>query len=257
MGLFVFIFDVIFWCYFLTLLFEIESLILFLILDWKLIQNLIFSVSFKDIQNVAFPAVTVCAPNSGKWQALAEALNYFDQKGLIFDTAAKLNVFLDPFASDLYESNKLDVLMKQFVPNLKLDRTLPTRLNSLPCETEVLYWLHFACYVASYECGKKVIAPYSNFGLKLILSQKTRYQTAFEICQDLVDYGQQLIDYEDIDCLKLNDTTIWERCLDDGNNTSLFQQWCKSCSELSGCTLYVYGFKKHYKKSYCHFAIFS
>ena len=218
---------------------------LVLILDKKLIKNLIFSVSFKDIQNVAFPAVTVCAPNSGKWQALAEALNYFDQKGLIFDTAAKLNVFLDPFASDLYESNKLDVLMKQFVPNLKLDRTLPTRLNSLPCETEVLYWLHFACYVASYECGKKVIAPYSNFGLKLILSQKTRYQTAFEICQDLVDYGQQLIDYEDIDCLKLNDTTIWERCLDDGNNTSLFQQWCKSCSELSGCTLYVYGFKKH------------
>ena len=173
---------------------------------------------------------------------------------MIFDTAAKLNVFLDPFTS--YESNKLDILMKQFVPSLKLDRTLPTRLNSLPSETEVLYWLHFACYVASYECGKKVIETYSNFGLKLILSQKTRYQTALEICQDLVDYGQQLIDYEDIDCLKLNDTTIWERCLDDGNNTSLFQQWCKSCSELSGCILYVYGFKKHYKKSYCHFATF-
>ena len=111
----------------------------------------------------------------------------------------------------------------------------------------VLYWLHFACYVASYECGKKVIEPYSNFGLQLILSRKTRYQTALEICQSLVDYNQQLIDNEEADCLKLNDTTIWERCLDDGNDTSLFQQWCKSCSELFGCTLYVYNFKKHYK----------
>ena len=42
-------------------------------------------VTFKSIQDVPFPSVTVCAPNSGKWQALVEALNHYDEDGLIFE----------------------------------------------------------------------------------------------------------------------------------------------------------------------------
>ena len=41
-------------------------------------------VTFKSIQKVPFPSVTVCAPNSFKWPALVEALNYYDRDGLIF-----------------------------------------------------------------------------------------------------------------------------------------------------------------------------
>ena len=50
-----------------------------------------FSVNFRSIESVPFPAVTVCPPNSGKWSFLVEGLSKFDTKGLIFDTIRKYN----------------------------------------------------------------------------------------------------------------------------------------------------------------------
>ena len=67
----------------------------------------IISVSFKNIQSVPFPAVTVCAPNSGKWPALVEALNYFDKDGLIFETIRKINLEVDFFKEAFAPDNEL------------------------------------------------------------------------------------------------------------------------------------------------------
>ena len=50
-------------------------------------------VSFKKIKNVPFPAVTVCAPNSGKWPAIIEALQHYDTDGQIFKAAEIINEY--------------------------------------------------------------------------------------------------------------------------------------------------------------------
>ena len=51
----------------------------------NIIHLFLILVTFKSIQDVPFPSVTVCGPNSGKWQALVEALNHYDEDGLIFE----------------------------------------------------------------------------------------------------------------------------------------------------------------------------
>ena len=57
-------------------------------LKWKF-DNIVSSpsllVSFRNIETVPFPAMTICAPNSRRWSSLAEALNQFDKDGLIYD----------------------------------------------------------------------------------------------------------------------------------------------------------------------------
>ena len=43
-----------------------------------------FSVSFRNIRSVPFPAVTVCPPGSRKWSAIVEALSQVDKDDSIF-----------------------------------------------------------------------------------------------------------------------------------------------------------------------------
>ena len=40
-------------------------------------------VTFKNVEDIPFPAITVCAPSSIKWTALIKALNLFDDGELI------------------------------------------------------------------------------------------------------------------------------------------------------------------------------
>ena len=199
----------------------------------------ITSVSFKNIQSVPFPAVTVCAPNSGKWPALVEALNYFDKDGLIFEIIRKINLEVD-FFKEAFAPNDILVTWKiirmQFDPPLQLDHTLPMRLKMLPIENKVFYLFHFACYVAQYECYK-VIKPIVSLALDSILSNESRTQTAQEICQYFVGSNHHwLIDHEEINCENIDTVTLWDKCNEfSSNGTSLHQKWCLKCRELNGC----------------------
>ena len=130
-----------------------------------------FSVNFRSIESVPFPAVTVCPPNSGKWSFLVEGLSKFDTKGLIFDTIRKYNekddgkimryLFLQSIIGSTKKS-KRKVLMDQFDPNLILDHSLPKRLDLLPIEKETFYLLHFACYSAGKRCIQEIIRQHTN-----------------------------------------------------------------------------------------------
>ena len=180
----------------------------------------------------------MCAPNSGKWPALVEALNYFDKDGLIFETIRKINLEVDFFKEAFAPDNELvtwKIIKMQFDPPLQLDHTLPMRLKMLPIEKEVFYLFHFGCYVAKYECYNKVIMPIVSFALDSILINETRTLTAQKVCQNFVGYNYHwLIDYEEINCDDI--VTLWDKCIEFGSNgTSLHQKWCDQCKELNGC----------------------
>ena len=108
-------------------------------------------VTFKSIQDVPFPSVTVCAPNSGKWQALVEALNHYDEDGLIFEVLKNTKSIREYLKGPFHYGGKL--ILKQFEPELQLDHTLPERLELLPIEEELFYTLHFACYAVEQLTG--------------------------------------------------------------------------------------------------------
>ena len=92
--------------------------------------------------------MTVCPPNSGKWPALVRALNHFDKDGRIHEFVRKYNeeddsiveFFLKPYLQ------RVEEMMSEFDPELKLDRNIPERLNLSSIEEEVFYLLHYACY---------------------------------------------------------------------------------------------------------------
>lgn len=127
------------------------------------------------MQTVPFPAVTVCAPNSGKWQALNKALTHFDSDGDIFEVIRTMNkdttFFSNAFLFDYAGPIIWKILMQQIFPPLELNHELPMRLNLLPIEKQIFYLLNFACYVASYECGKKVVNVFSPIALQSILTK--------------------------------------------------------------------------------------
>ena len=167
-------------------------------------------VDFRNIQSVSFPAVTVCAPNSGKWQALVAALNHFDKDGLIFDIIKEMNPH-EPFFREAFDPNidyqTWKIITNQFDPPLRLNSDLPKRLHLLAMEKELFLVLHFACFVSSYDCADKIINTFSPWVLYSVLSQKTRQETVEETCQYLLDYHHYLIDYENINCTSIDFTT--------------------------------------------------
>ena len=109
------------------------------------------SVSFKNIKNVPFPAVTVCAPNSGKWPALVEALQHYDTDGQIFKTVGTMNnksEYSGPFYMS-FSGAAGQLFIEKFAPELILDHNLPAKLKLIPIEIEIFYLLHFGFYL---EC---------------------------------------------------------------------------------------------------------
>ena len=190
-----------------------------------------FSVSFRNIETIPFPAVTVCSPNSRKWPAMIKALNYFDQNDMIFD-AINMTWKLPGFIRSSFEgfSYKRNLILNQLNFEVQLNHELPGKLNLLPIEMEVFYLAHFLCYILKSHCILQLIMPSSKIGIKSILCKNSRQETAEELKKGIC--GNQKID-----CTLLNNT-LWMECLDVGNSSS-HQEWCKDCKNLSDC-LYSY-----------------
>ena len=94
--------------------------------------------------------MTVCAPNSGKWLALAEALLHYDADGQIFKTAKIINEAARPLSMSFQQAAG-QLFIDKFAPELSLDHNLPAKLKLIPIETEVFYLLHFGFYLNSIE----------------------------------------------------------------------------------------------------------
>ena len=194
------------------------------------LQHAIFSfvipVSFRNIQSVPFPAVTVCQPGSGKWSAIVEALNQVDKDDSIFETIQKceedFKVFSNPFND--YFATQWTMLVDGAVPNEKLDHEIPTVLNLLPVEKEFFYLIHFACFAMGKTCEEEIIRPSNSVALESILRKDTREQTVAELEEMICNK---------VNCSIKNDSN-WINCNNDDEN-QMYQQWCKECPNLSGC----------------------
>ena len=192
-------------------------------------------MSFRNIETIPFPAVTVCSPNSKKWPAVLKALNHFDQHDMIFD-AINTPQNLRRFIRSSFEgfSYKRNLILNQLNFEVQMNHELAGKLNLLPIEGEVLYLAHFLCYIMKHQCITKVIKPLSEIAIESILSKKTRQETAEEL-------KKAICGHPNIDCSILNNTS-WMEC-HDISNSSDHQDWCKDCKNLSDC-LYDYNAPK-------------
>ena len=106
---------------------------------------------------------------------MGEALNQFDKGGLIYDVIRNYNKELGYYdrISKVIEHSELNSYadanaknwMKQFIPKLTLDHSLPDRIGLLPIEKEVFYLIHFACYSLGIV---EIIDDLNSFSLKSI-----------------------------------------------------------------------------------------
>lgn len=194
-------------------------------------------MSFRNIETIPFPAVTVCSPNSKKWPAVLKALNHFDQHDRIFD-AINTPQNLRRFIRSSFEgfSYKRNLILNQLNFEVQMNHELAGKLNLLPIEGEVFYLAHFLCYIMDMEhqCNTQVSKPLGEIAIELILSKKTRQETA-------EDLKKAICGHPKIDCANLNNTS-WMECHDIGNS-SYHQDWCKDCKNLSDC-LYSYSTPK-------------
>ena len=183
----------------------------------------LFSVSFRNIQSVPFPAVTVCSPGSGKWSSVVEALSQVDKDDSIFETIEKLEedfqLLSKPF--DSY-ATQWAMLMNGAVPNKKLDHNIPAVLKLLPIEKDVFYLIHFACYAMEEKCKEEITKPSQSLAFNSILRKDTREQTAAKL--------------EEMICNKVNCSidSDWMNCNNDNMNL-MHEEWCQKCPNLSDC----------------------
>ena len=190
------------------------------------IFQFVISVSFRNIQSVPFPAVTVCQPGSGKWSAIVEALSQVDKDDSIFETIQKFEedfkLFSNPFND--YFATQWTMLVDGAVPNEKLDHKIPAVLNLLPVEKEFFYLIHFACFAMGKTCEEEIIRPSNSLALKSILRKDTREQTVAELEEMICNK---------VNCSIKNDSN-WMNC-NNGDENQMYQQWCEECPNLSGC----------------------
>ena len=90
--------------------------------------------------------MTVCAPNSGKWPAIVEALHHYDTDGQIFKAAETINEDKQQFSKSFQQAAG-QVFIEKFAPQMILDHDLPAKLELLPIQKEAFYLLHFVYYV--------------------------------------------------------------------------------------------------------------
>ena len=129
--------------------------------------------------------------------------------------------------------------MKQFVPKLQLNHTLPERLKLFPIEEDVFYILHFAFYAMeqrtsycnTFMCYQSLISEWDEAIFDLSLGGKNHHQRALEIKENLCE---KVLNCTAINILKTKDIPTWKDC--HRNVTiSMHQQWCKKCANLSEC----------------------
>ena len=201
----------------------------------NIINSSLILVTFKSIQSVPFPSVTVCAPNSGKWQALVDALNHYDYDDLIFDVLKNTTGIREYLKGPFHDKKFWEIFSKKFEPKLQLNHALPERLKLLPVEEEVFYILHFALYaleLTNTDAWDEAIRD-------LNLGKTNRHQAAIDIkenlCKKVIDCTAQYTTCcTAINITSTKDIPTWKDC--NGNNTnSMHQNWCKDCADLSEC----------------------
>ena len=78
--------------------------------------------------------MTVCAPNSGKWPAIVEALHHYDTDGQIFKAAETINEDKQQFSKS-FQKAAGQVFIEKFAPQMILDRDLTAKLDLLPIDS--------------------------------------------------------------------------------------------------------------------------
>ena len=206
-----------------------------------MIHGIFVLVGFKNIQNVTFPAVTVCSPNSGKWTSIIKAMEHFDVKGQIFEVVknqTKERLLEQMYRNSFSNHVKYNLIVERFQPELTLDHKTPEKLNLLQNETEVFYLMHYFCFAKEHNC-KELFEKISMFTLASVLNRDTRQQTVEkmkdELCNLLAYDVKYLFGAKYADkCPVLSNTTLIEYC-NHSEHSGTFQNWCKQCSKLSGC----------------------
>ena len=189
----------------------------------------VFAVSFRNIQSVPFPAVTVCPPGTGKWPAIVEALSQVDKDDTIVETIQLFEENFKFFSKQFndYIKAQWTMLVTGVVwPRSRstLDHEIPTVLNLLPIERDVFYLIHFACYAMGKKCKDEITSQSDSLALKSILLNNTREKTAEEIKEMICNK---------VNCSITSDSN-WMNCNNDDTNL-MYQEWCKKCPDLSGC----------------------
>ena len=178
----------------------------------------------------------MCAPNSGKWPAIIEALQNYDTDGEIFKATEVINnqhEYFTPFSSS-FRGAAGQLFIEKFAQELTLDHNLPEKLNLIPVEREVFYLSHFGVYLHSIDPIYPAIRyQFEDIAVQLILQNKTRQ----EVGEELKDYVcQYLLDHRNITCLSLK-TPEFMKC--PGNaSVTLHQEWCQKCINISDCLGY-------------------
>ena len=179
--------------------------------------------------------VTVCAPNSGKWQALVEALNHYDKDDLIFEvvknTSDIRNYLREPFITE----DAWEMILRQFETKIELDHALPENLKLLEIEEEVFYILHFACYTMNQLTEGYCDIPSWDEAIYDLRSVKiNRQQTVVEIKENLCE---KVLDCTAINIVSTKDIPTWKDCHRNDTNV-MHQNWCKHCTDLSKCLVH-------------------
>ena len=151
-------------------------------------------VTFKNVEDIPFPAITVCAPSSIKWTALIEALNLLDDgehiKNLILDYDDESSNSIISHLESIFV-NQISVNLK-LSPKLKVDHDFPDRLGLLSIEKDVFYLIHYACYSLGSECSNRLIVPLPKESLKLAINGKSREETAKEIINNALNTARYI-----------------------------------------------------------------
>ena len=187
-----------------------------------------FSVSFRNIRSVPFPAVTVCPPGSRKWSAIVEALSQVDKNDSIFETVQlfeeDFKLFSKPFND--YFATQWKMLVDGAIPSnrSRLSHNIPEVLNLLPMEKEVFYLIHFACFAMEKQCKEEITKQSGSLVLNSILHKETREETAVKLKEMICNK---------VNCSIKNDYTLMNCNNEDMD--PMYQEWCKKCPDLADC----------------------
>ena len=171
--------------------------------------------------------MTICAPNSGKWSALVEAMTHIDKPGGIFEIFMGLeeSKYEGMFIKQVLRQTKWqESIIEKSFPYLGLNGSLPNILNLLDIEKEVFYLIHFACFFKGPDCKNDITLPLSQKAMLSILGKKSRQETAAELKQSIC---------QKVDCHFTNSKT-WMNCIDKEfeaiDESTDYHEWCKKCN---------------------------
>lgn len=167
------------------------------------------------MENVSFPAVTICYPNPAKWMGIARALDHFDSQGLIFDMIRNQSDRIHEMFKTSF-TGPTETILNSFEPKLGIDHQLPIKIGFSIHETELFYLIHLATveFLKVNWTWSDIdgFLRYDIFDLKFasFLQHKTRYQAT----QDIKKY---ICNIKGMDCTFAKDQS-WFQCNETSTN---------------------------------------